>query len=1367
MTNSQQLIWTGQALAKDAPLYNMAWRFDLHLALDKDLFAQAFTHVCHTHDALRLSFTTEGADTTQILFETPIPFPPTLDFSAEEDPEDAAANWTRTRAARPIDLGKTTYDTCLIKLSNDHWVWFFNQHHIATDAWSGSLIFKAVSKAYDALQSGQAPDPQAAPKFQDYALAPVELTDDTKEHWRSKTSQAPLNAPPYGAKRDSAKPASERISIDFGKARSDALKALATTAPFRSISPDLSTFALLATVYTAFLSRVTNQSQLSIGTPSHNRATPALKETSGLFIEMFPLGIKLAPSDTFEDLFKATLAETMSFLRHAKKGASNAATAATFNAVLNYIPVNYGAFAKAKTQIQWLHPNAHDANNDLRLHVYDFEGTGTFTVEMDCNNTIFNAERRARVPDHFLKLIDALLEDATQTIATLPLLDPASQEAQNAIQSGPKTTPTQTTLLDTIAAQTEATPTAIACTCNGETLTYRDLDARATAFAADLLQKGVTTGDPVLIHAKRSLNLVPAILGTLKAGGFFVPVPSDTPKERLETIIRLTSPKTILTDADLEIPPTASAPLPAIAPTQTAYTIFTSGSTGAPKGVEVDHQNLAEYIRWAADSFGPNGPKTYPLYSSIGFDLTLTSIFTPLITGGKIVIYPEPETPTDLSILDVFKDDQVDVVKLTPAHLSLLCEQGQKATRIKTLILGGENLTTALCNRALTTISKDLTIINEYGPTEAVVGCMIHRFDPKTDTDSSVPIGRPADNTTIQILDAGLNPVPTGVTGEIHISGRLAKGYLNRPDLTGEKFLPCNEKILYRTGDLARTTPNGTIQYLGRSDTQLKLGGVRAEPAEIEAAFAALPGVTASFATTYERKRAVPPTHTTQCTKCGISSNFPDTTIAENGICAICTGFETYKDRASVYFKTPEDLSKITATLPRRKTGKYDAIVLLSGGKDSTYALYRFAELTDNILALTLDNGFISEGAKANIRRVTDGLGIDHRFMTTPAMNAIFNESLTKHSNVCQGCFKTIYTLALETARAEGIPAVVTGLSRGQFFETRLTPELFETRNPTSEQLDIFVKDARKSYHRMDDAISRNLGVTFDDALFDDIEIIDIYRYLDVPVSELYAYLAEKGAWTRPDDTGRSTNCLINDVGIYVHKKREGFHNYALPYSWDVRMGHKTRAEAVEELDDEIDTSRVAQILSEIGFDQTLLSDATQTQLVIYVSGTNLNETDLREKAAQKLLPAMMPAHIILLDEMPLTSNGKIDTSALPKPDSHRTAAQRPHVAPESETERQLSRIYQNILGLSAVSVADNFYDMGGDSIAAIQIAISATDQGLPMDPNALFEHQTIRELAANLPSQASQDDDPLDAPLIELDADDFEAIAKQLSGSL
>ena len=270
--------------------------------------------------------------------------------------------------------------------------------------------------------------------------------------------------------------------------------------------------------------------------------------------------------------------------------------------------------------------------------------------------------------------------------------------------------------------------------------------------------------------------------------------------------------------------------------------------------------------------------------------------------------------------------------------------------------------------------------------------------------------------------------------------------------------------------------------------------------------------------------------------------------------------------------------------------GDYDCLALLSGGKDSTYALAQLVEMGLKVLAFTLDNGYISQGAKDNVNRVVTTLGVDHVYGSTPAMNAIFVDSLKRHANVCNGCFKTIYTLSINLAREKKIPFIVTGLSRGQFFETRLTEELFSSDDVDVDRIDEVILNARKAYHRVDDAVSKNLDVSAlqNDKTFEEVQFVDFYRYCDVDLDEMLAFLDRRVPWIRPSDTGRSTNCLINDVGIHLHKTRRGFHNYAFPYAYDVRMGHKTRDAAIDELNDEIDEDNVAEILREIGFDEPL-----------------------------------------------------------------------------------------------------------------------------------------------------------------------------------
>jgi non-ribosomal peptide synthase protein (TIGR01720 family) len=347
-------------------------------------------------------------------------------------------------------------------------------------------------------------------------------------------------------------------------------------------------------------------------------------------------------------------------------------------------------------------------------------------------------------------------------------------------------------------------------------------------------------------------------------------------------------------------------------------------------------------------------------------------------------------------------------------------------------------------------------------------------------------------------------------------------------------------------------------------------------------------------------------------------------------------------------------------------------------------------------------------------------------------MNQIFVDSLERHANVCQGCFKTIYTLALAEARRRRIPYVVTGLSRGQLFETRLTEELWTDPLMDAARIDQMVLQARKAYHRVDDAVRRLLDTTMleDDRLFEEVQILDFYRYTDVELDEMLAYLARRVPWVRPQDTGRSTNCLINDVGIYVHQRRRGYHNYALPYSWDVRLGHKERDAALAELDDDIDTDRVAAILGEIGY-PAALDEPDELRLVAYYEASEeLPETELAAYLAGRLPAYLVPAQFVRLDVLPLSRNGKVDRAALPAPDDQRHRGPAAYTAPRNAIEATLATLWAEALRLDRVGIHDDFFKLGGDSILAIQIVARAHNAGLRLAPGDLFEAPTIAGLA-------------------------------------
>ena len=305
----------------------------------------------------------------------------------------------------------------------------------------------------------------------------------------------------------------------------------------------------------------------------------------------------------------------------------------------------------------------------------------------------------------------------------------------------------------------------------------------------------------------------------------------------------------------------------------------------------------------------------------------------------------------------------------------------------------------------------------------------------------------------------------------------------------------------------------------------------------------------------------------------------------------------------------------------------------------------------------------------------------------------------------------------------------MTGLSRGQFFETRLTEELFWEDRHAAVAIDAEILEARKIYHRADDAVRDLLDTSaFDtDEVFDKVRFLDFYRYTDATLDDMYAYLDDRLPWVRPTDTGRSTNCLINQVGIYVHKKEKGYNNYAFPYSWDVRIGHKQREAALEEINEEVDTEAVQRIMGEIGYDDPGNNYDRRQLVAYYTGGEGVTPAQLREQLRQQLPDYSIPQLFIPLHEMPLTAAGKVDRLALAELGARPTTEDVVHEPPAGEIEELLAGIWKEVLSQERIGRHDRFIDLGGHSLTAIRLSARISDAfDLSIPLHRIFELPTI-----------------------------------------
>ena len=1361
LTRGQFLMWMGQQMNPDTPLYNVVSSFTIYGRLDIDAFQEAFQALVTHNDALRTVFFEVNGVPQQTVFASFQAAVELVDYSRRSDPESAYQEFLHERKKRRLPLDRTLFDSVLVKLARDRFVWYFCQHHILTDAVSSELILERLSYYYQLACDGRLGDIPEPPQYADYARYERDFRQTAAHqtavaYWQDKYGTALEPTEFYGKSLEGSSLHTTRVVQELGAERSARLRAIARSGAFASPSEDLSLFTIFATLLFTSLQRINGRHTLRLGTPFHGRPTVQSLDIIGLFIEMGVVQVDMEQGETFTSLGEKVMAEILEGLPHVRPGFSSADTNRAYDVVLNFIQARFNNFAGLPVTREPVHSGYIDAGHSLRLQITDYDDSGSFNLLFDMKTELFSEEERGWLIAHFLRVADAFIDQQDQRLGGFSLL--GEEQYQQLVVDFNATDapyPAHKTVVQLFEEQAAKTPRAAAVLQDGRATTYEELNKRANRLAAYLQEQGVGPEMAVAICMERSLEVLVAIWGVLKAGGAYIPIDPAYPSERIAYMLADAGPAILLqTDddllADLEVPPavettnlktidlsrySAANPAAQAGPENLVYIIYTSGSTGRPKGTLLTHQGLQNYVCWARQVYQEEEPLAFPLYSSMAFDLTVTSIFVPLVSGGKVVVYKESRETPGMEILSVFEDKAVDIVKLTPAHLALVREMNLSSSRIRKLIVGGEDFKTDLARSIYDLFGGEVAIFNEYGPTEAVVGCMLHRYDPERDTAVSVPIGRPAANARIYLLDEYDQPVPPGVVGEMVISSDgVARGYLNQPGLTAERFAedPFRPGArIYRSGDAARWNEAGQMVFLGRRDHQVKIGGARVELGEIESRLAAHSAIHDAVVSVVQFEPRVEESEIFHCAICGLPSNYPNVTFNDEGVCNLCVDFDTFREDVFKYFKTMDDLRAIVARAKAESSGEYDCMMLYSGGKDSTYVLSQLVEMGLRILAFSLDNGYISEEAKENVRRVTDHLGVDLVFATTPHMNAIFADSLERFSNVCQGCYKAIYTLSMNLARQKGIKYIFTGLSRGQLFETRLD-ELFRHRIFDVRQMDTAVLEARKVYHRVDDAVNRLLDVRMfaDDRVFEEIQFVDFFRYTDVELDDLYDFLSTRVPWIRPIDTGRSTNCLINEAGIYVHKTEQGYHNYALPYSWDVRLGHKTREEAMEELDDDMRMPLVQQMLDEVGYSvKEWRADLSDRRLAAYyvTDDESVSIGELRDYLAQALPPYMVPSYFVRLDALPLTANGKVKRQELPNPLEKRPEINAAYVAPQSMLEIQLADLWSNTLKVDRIGIHDNFFDLGGASIPAVQIVARISDQfDVAFPVSSFFEHPTI-----------------------------------------
>lgn len=1303
LSDFQYTIWKGQKMYPDSPLYNMVFTFDIHGEINRDQFFEAFNTLCRTTTGFNLVLEEDDSHPYHRIIDAT----PSLDYIDTNTESFDLQSWMAESNEINFDLGIQSYYSALIKITDDHYIWYLNQHHIFTDASCFQLIFNRMSAIYASLS----PDGEIQEWVSDreaYSASCIKASPIDLDSINTAKSVIKDSISLYGQSlANQGSTDSRRVEFSLKQDQLESITHFLGQQGLRTLAPNLDFLAFLMSSLIVTLSKTgETKAQHLISNIFSQRFTKKNKALVKPLLEVLSSQIEWSSTDGYAELHRQVYA--ILIMRKNDKISSDMLLAP---AIVNFFDLRFEDFAGMEVDYRWHHCEHMDSHHGIRFHIFRYEADGTFTLAFDVKGGDEVRHLGNRFILDFKSVVDKLVKD--EDVDTICLL---SQNALNTLNEKAKsvslmTMQSQDYFINILRNNAEQHPDAIAIHEGQSHVSYHDLITRSGALTTqikNLIQKESPT---VVIFLPRSSDFVYSVVGSLLSGGSFVPVPYDFPEERVKYIIDNVGADLLIHGDKLVTANIATLDIKNVSldtsldnyteAGEAFYTLYTSGSSGRPKGVKISQQSFTSYLKTSKNYYLPGGQAyNMPLFTSVGFDLTMTSLFLPLYTGGSISIYHE-QSGIDLSIREVINNNQINCFKCTPSHLKLI-KGSSLSSSIESVIVGGENFTRLSAKTLYDQGNSQVRIFNEYGPTECTVGCIVHEYDPMTYTDAAnVPIGTPMADCEAFIADEDGSPVPQGVVGELCLAGvGLSSGYVDDQGLTQEKYISHHHLITsryYRSGDLARINQDGIYEYLGRRDAQIKVRGIRIETGEIENVIESNPDVVNSVVAQVKKSTVVTSDYI-HCTSCGLPSNYPTADFDEHNVCGFCRNYETYEKKVEKYFETEDQFADLFVK-HEGHGGEYDCIMLYSGGKDSTYALGRLVAMGLRVLTFTLDNGYISENAKENISKITKVLGVRHIFGSTPHMNDIFVDSLKTHCNVCNGCFKTIYNLSLKIAYEKQIPIIVTGLSRGQFFETKLSEEIFWKPMDDVTEIEQTLHSAREAYHSVRDIAYETTGGEFieENAVLQSVKIVDFYRYHDVTLEELYDYIGTKLPWVRPEDTGRSTNCLINKVGIYIHRQERGYSNYAFPYSWDVRTGHKTVAETIDEVEEVISESDVMQIIEEIGYE----SEVPQGQLVAYYTGQKISTADMRTLASGYLPDYMIPSQFIHVDEIPMTQNGKVDYTVLAQIENTRS---NPVIAPTNELEELLHEIWMEVMLLDEISIDDNFFEIGGTSLHALRI---------------------------------------------------------------
>jgi len=1338
----QRALWFLQQVEPESAAYNLVGAVRVLSKLDVPALRRAFQALVARHVSLRTTFESRDGEPIPKVAESV-----EVDFTVQDasDWNDAAVDkYLTDEGHRPFDLEVgPLLRVRLLKRSQSEQALLLSLHHIIADQWSLAILLNDLGVLYEGERTNTPivlPDLPA--QYADYVRWQKEILSDESgaqllSYWEKQLAgelpilNLPTDRPRPAVKSYQGAAHTFRLNTDL----TSSLKVL-------GYALEATLYMTLMAAFQVLLYTYTDQEDILIGTTTTGRGPAEFASMVGYFVNPVVIRAYLAGNPTFQTVLSRARQTVLEAFKHQHypfqllterlQPKRDASRSPIFQAMFSMQNIPLAAdsgltslavgeagakFDLGALSLESLPLEQQTTMFDITLRMAEVDGE--LAASLEYNTDLFHALTITRMAERFQTLLQGIVADPSQRLSELPQLTEAESRLLAEWNDTARDYGRPRCLHELFEEQAARTPEAIALVFEDERLTYAELNERANQLAARLRQLGVAPEARVGLRVERSLEMVVGLLGILKAGGAYVPLDPLDPADRLAFMLEDSGAEVLITQRRFGDAVTEARVLyldelnlqvdGAVTSSNTdvenlCYVIYTSGSTGQPKGAMNTHRAVFNRLAWMQETYKLTPADRVLQKTPFTFDVSVWEFFWPLMVGARLVIARPGGHQDPAYLARLITAEQVTTLHFVPSMLQLFLDEPQvsRCHSLKRVICSGEALPLALQERFFEL--SDAELHNLYGPTEAAVDVTFWACE-RGSRRHTVPIGRPIANTQIHLLDRYLRPTPIGVVGELHIGGvAVGRGYCDRPDLTAQRFIP--DAVggvgarLYKTGDLARYLPDGSIEFLGRVDHQVKLHGLRIELGEIESALAECSAVQEAIVMVREfgpgdqrlvaylvpdPQEAAVIRRLLQLEKEGLPSG-QSTYELPNGMSVVHlnkneTDFlydELFKDRS--YLKHGIVLDDGACVFD---VGANIGLFSLFVGRECKGArIYAFEPIPPVFATLQANASLYGLDAKLFECGLSDQAGSD-RFTYYPHLSIVssrFAELKAERDVVRSFLLKSNENADLDSSMLD------------ELLNERLTSETFPCqlrtisdvmREEEVERIDLLKIDVEKSELEVLRGIADRDWPRIKQIV---VEVHDIGGRL----AEVTNLLEERGFRIAIEqDTSLQETPLYN---IYARRAQEA---------------HETRQ---------------------------------QDEHAVRWEGIGALRRDVEGYLRERLPSYMVPSTFVFLDTFPILSNGKIDRRALPAPKQELSNLAKNFVGPRNPEEKTLAEIWAEVLRVARVGIHDNFFALGGDSILGIQIVARANRAGLNLSPRQIFQYQTVAQLAAVAGrSQASQ----------------------------